>query len=166
MRSVLTKISMLLLHGRFAELVKATTNDRDGVAAVEFSIVAPLLIAMLIGTIDYGTGFYRKMQVQNAAHAGAEYALLNGFDSSAITNAVLNATNFSGVSSSPAPVQFCGCPSMSGVTSTDCGSTCSSGSTPGTYVTISAQGSYETLFHYPMVPNSFNFTSQTTVRIK
>ena len=136
-----------------------------GVAAIEFSIVAPLLVLTLVGTIDAGSAIYRKMQVQNAVHAGTQYAMINGFNASGITTAIASASNMS-VNSSPAPQQFCGCPSMSGVASIDCSSTCPGGSNPGTYVTVSAQGYYSTLFRYPLVNDQFSFTTQVTVRIQ
>jgi Flp pilus assembly protein TadG len=136
-----------------------------GVAAIEFSIVAPLLVLMLVGTIDAGTAIYRKMQVQNAVHAGAQYAMFNGFNASGITTAITSASNGS-INSSPAPQQFCGCPSMAGVAMIDCSSICPDGSNPGSYVTISAQVNYSTLFQYPLIPGQLPINAQATVRVQ
>jgi len=115
-----------------------------GIAAVEFAMVASSLVLMMICVADVGTGFYRRMQVQNAAQSGAQYAMLHGYSSSSITSAVTAATSFAGISAAPAPTQFCGCPSSSGITtaspaSPPC-STCADGSAAGTYVLVSAQG--------------------------
>lgn len=138
-----------------------------GAAAVEFAFIAPLLVAMLIFVTDLGIGFYRKMQVENAAQAGAQYAAVNGFSTSSVSNAVLAATSFSGISASPAPTQFCGCPTSTGVTAAaSCSSACSGGSAPGTHVTASAQADYSTIFSYPGIPSSYNFTAQATVRVQ
>ena len=138
-----------------------------GMAAVEFAFVAPVLVAIIVCTGDLGLAFYRKMQVQNAAQAGAQYVALHGFtDATSISAAVTGATTFSGISASPAPTQFCGCPSTSGVTSTSCTSTCTGGSSPGKYVTVSAQASYTTLISYPGIPSSFTFRAQPTVRVQ
>jgi hypothetical protein len=101
-----------------------------GVVAIEFAIVAVILIIMMVCTVDLGMGFYRKMQVQNAAQAGAQYAAARGFGESSIASAVTAATSFSGISASPAPTQFCGCPSIAGVAGVGCGSTCSGGGLP------------------------------------
>jgi len=106
------------------------------------------------------------MQVQSAAEAGAGYAFLHGYDSSAISSAVTNASRISGLSASPAPTQFCGCPGASGVTSVTCGSTCSTGNTAGTYVSASATAVYQTIISYPIVPNQYTFVSKSTVRIQ
>ena len=55
------------------------SSDIDGVAAIELSIIAPMLVLALVCTADLGLGIYRNMQVQNAAQAGAEYAVTHGF---------------------------------------------------------------------------------------
>jgi Flp pilus assembly protein TadG len=144
-------------------------GDHDGIAGVsgiEFAIVAPLLVLTSVCAFDLGMGFYRKMQVESAAQAGAQYAMLNGFKANSIANAVSNATNFSGLSASPAPSQFCGCPSGAGITSASCTSTCSTGFPPGTYAVASATGTYTTLLPYPGIPNSFTFAATSTVRLQ
>jgi Flp pilus assembly protein TadG len=136
----------------------------DGTAAIEFSIIAPLLILMLIGTVDLGIGTYQNMQVQNAAQAGAEYAMARGFNTAAISSAVTNATALQGISVSPAPSQFCGCPSETGIATAVCNSVCPSGAASGTYVTVFAQLTYTTLLPYPLLPPSYTFVGQSTVR--
>jgi Flp pilus assembly protein TadG len=142
------------------------SRDTRGSAGVEFAIIGPAFALMLVGTADFSLGVYHKMQVQNAAQAGAQYAAVNGFNASSISSAVLAATSYSGIASSPAPIQFCGCPSATGVTSATCGSACAGGSTAGTYVTASAQATYTTILAYPGIPSSFIFTGQSTVKIQ
>jgi hypothetical protein len=106
------------------------------------------------------------MQVQNAAQMGAQYAAVRGFDAAAISNVVTNATSYAGIAASPAPNQFCGCPSNTGVAVISCSSTCSGGASPGTYVSVSAQASYTPILPYPGVPATFTLTAQPTVRIQ
>jgi len=147
----------------------------SGVAAVEFAIVVPPLLLMMVCTADLGFGMYRKLQVQNAAQAGAEYAIAHGYQFSSmsstavltnITTAVTGATAFLNIAATPAPSQFYGCPSTNGVTAVNSGSTCSDGSVAGTYFTVSAKGTYTTLVTYPVLPDTFIFASQSTVRIQ
>ena len=110
-----------------------------GVASVELAIVAPLIIVAIIGTVDLGFAIHRKMQVQAAARAGAEYAIVKGFSVSGISNAVVSATPMAGLRANPAPQQFCGCPSDTGIAALSCNATCPDQSKPGAYVTVSAQ---------------------------
>ena len=141
--------------------------DEAGVSAVEFSLLAPMLIFLAVATTDVGIGFYLCMQVESAAQAGAQYAILRGFDASAISSAVTNATDYTGVSASPTPSEFCGCASSTGISvSASCSAKCSSGSAPGTYVLVSAKATYTTLIGYPGLPSSYQLTAAATARLQ
>ncbi len=142
------------------------SSDTSGAAAVEFSMLVPLLALMVTAVIDLGFGIYYKMQVEDAAQAGAEWAMKNGFDASAISTAVTAATNSSAVSASPAPTTFCGCATSSSVTTATCGSTCTGGAQAGTYASVSAQRTYSTILSYPLFPSSYNFTATATARLQ
>jgi hypothetical protein len=137
-----------------------------GVASVELAIVAPLLTLAIIGTADLGFGIHRKMQVQAAAQAGAEYAIVKGFSLSGISGAVVSATPFAGVRANPAPQQFCGCPSETGIAAISCNTTCPDQSKPGAYVTVSAQASYATILPYPTFPAAFELSATSTARLQ
>jgi len=152
--------------GRLSRFIAGNGDGVRGMAAIEFSIVAPLMVLMLVGTVDAGSAIYRKMQVQAGVHAGTRYAMVNGFNATGITTAITSASNSSLVSASPAPQQFCGCPSMSGIATISCTSTCTGGATPGSYVTVSAQATYNTLFPYPVISDKLSFQVQTTVRVQ
>jgi Flp pilus assembly protein TadG len=142
------------------------TGDQSGAAAIELALLAPVLTVMMVSVIDIGFGIYRKMQVENAAQAGAHYATRNGFDANAISNAVVSAGNSSSITASPAPVQFCGCATSSGIVAMSCGTTCPGGAVAGTYTTVSAQATYNTLLNYQVVPQNYDFRSQSTVRLQ
>jgi Flp pilus assembly protein TadG len=149
-----------------SRLLGIDANCTEGVAAIELGLILPVLVVAFIGTLDLGIGIYRKMQVQNAAQAGAAYALTHGFIPNAIKTATTGATSYTAVAATPDPVQFCGCASASGVSSATCGSTCAGGAQAGTYVTVSAQATYAPLIPYPMLQSSYLFTSQSTVRVQ
>lgn len=166
MQNIFAKRAMSAIRRTLRQFIDSKGNAIRGVAAIEFGIIGLILALMIIFTVDLGMGIYRKMQVQNSAQAGAQYAMVHGFNASLISSAVTNATTFSGISASPAPNQFCGCASSTGVASAACTSTCSGGFRSGTYVTVSAQGTYNTLFSYPLINDSFTFTAQSTVRIQ
>src|ERR1700686_1697630 len=91
---------------RLASLMRAERGN----AAIEFALAAPILIGLLVPVADLGIAMSQQLQVQQAAQAGAQYALLHGYNNSAISNAVTAATNLPGVSAAPTPSQSCGCP--------------------------------------------------------
>jgi Flp pilus assembly protein TadG len=165
---------------QFLELARRLAGDRSGAAAVELALVLPMLAGILLPMADLGIGAYDKMRVQDAAAAGAQYALEHGFTSSAITTAVQDATSLgSNVTLSPAAVQACYCtnsgamappPSDTTAPSPPCTSgACSDGSTPGTYVTVSTTYSYAPIAAFSVpgltIPSSITLTGAAVVRI-
>ncbi len=157
-------LSTIAAHAR--RLFGRGADAHSGVAAVEFALIGPLLILAAVCTIDLGMGMHRKMQVQTAAQTGAEYATTHGFDASAITAVTTSATSLTGIAASPAPARFCGCPTSTGISAAACESTCAAGQMAGTYVRVSAQSSYTPILPYPMLPATYDFTAQATVRIQ
>lgn len=128
----------------------------DGVSTIEFAVIASMLATLATGILDFSMGLWQQMQVGNAARAGAEFASINGYNSTGIQNAVTSATSLSSISASPAPSEQCGCPTTSAVTffspvqSPPCNSsTCSNGSTPNTYIVVSAQATYTPVVPFP-----------------
>jgi len=147
------------LLGRFRK------NTR-GTAAIEFGVLVPLLTLMVVSVVDVALAVYRKVQVENAAQAGVEYAIAHGFDVNAISAAVANATNSTAITANPAPAKYCGCANTSGVDSMSCGSVCPGGGVAGTYTTVSAQATYWTIVNYQVVPVSYSISMQAMARLQ
>jgi hypothetical protein len=154
--------------------------DAKGAVAVEFAVVSVFLSLLFIGMIDFGLGFWEQMLVGNAARAGAEWAIsnsngvFNSTVSTGIIKAVGSATGLTTITPNsnqqtptPAPTSTCGCPSVSaGITAATCGASCGTGNgTAATYVTVTAQASYATLFAYPGITSPITLTGRMTVRI-
>ncbi len=140
-------------------------NGSSGIAAMEFGLSAPLLVLMLVAAIEIGTSMYQGMQVQNAAEAGAVYASRYGLNATGISNAVANASPGTGVLASPAPSQFCGCPTVGSVTAVDCSGTCSDGSAPGQYARINARISHTPLISLAGLAAPTTISGEAVVRI-
>lgn len=140
--------------------------DRSGAAAVEFGLVIPVLALMVVSVADIGLGIARKMQVENAVQLGTAYAVVRGFDAGAISAIVSGTASDGSISASPAPALACGCATGSSISAASCGSTCPGGALAGTYVSVSAQATYNTTMNYGVVPSSYTFTAQSTVRLQ
>ena len=140
-------------------------QSEAGTAAIEFGLAAPLLMLLVVGTVEIGSSVYQGMQAQNAAEAGALYASKHGFDAAGISGAVVNAVAGAGLSATPAPSQFCGCPTASGVATIDCTSTCTDGSAPGQYVRINAQITHDPMLSFSGLNAPVTITGQAIIRI-
>ena len=49
----------------------AFLRDRAGQGLVEFALIAPLLLLLILGTVDLGRGFYYAIGISSAARAAA-----------------------------------------------------------------------------------------------
>ena len=131
--------------GRWARLWGA----RDGLGAIEFGFVAPVLLTLLLGVLDFGMAFWEQMEIANAADAGAQWGMANTYDSSSIQTVVQAATSLSIPTNNISPSNPCGCPSTTGVATYACSATCPDGSTPQPYIVVSTHICYSTLFTWP-----------------
>jgi len=55
--------------------------SRRGAAAIEFAIVLPILLTVLLGATDFGRFSYSAIAVSNAARSGAAFGSMNPLDS-------------------------------------------------------------------------------------
>jgi Flp pilus assembly protein TadG len=145
---------------------RSRRRGEAGTAAVEFGLFLPLFVILLVGLVEIGFAMFGSMQVYSAVEAGALYATRNVvFNKTGIANAVVNSTNVSGIAATPEPLQFCGCPALSGIADATCGTTCAGGGAVGEYIRISA-----TLTRTTILTSSFGLpatlTAQSIVRRK
>jgi Flp pilus assembly protein TadG len=168
---VLTKRVVRTIRRRMVGRV----GDSRGAALVELAVALPLLIVVLLGTIDFGRVFRSAMIVTNAARAGALYGAqdvsLSGDTAGMIAaaNAVLTANGLT-VGPAPTATTLCQCVTDLGVYSptspvNTCTATCS-GAHMAVSVTVSVTRTFSTLASFPGLPNTVTFTRMSTARAK
>ncbi|MFL6691145.1 MAG: TadE/TadG family type IV pilus assembly protein [Alphaproteobacteria bacterium] len=155
----------LLLPRVTQKWLPSLRKDDRGVTAIEFAMIAPILIGMAISIYDLGSGVYFDTQLSNGAQSGAYYAVEYGYSMTGVTGAVQNASRLAGVGVSS--TQFCGCPQASGaVIQVSCTATCTDGLVAGKFVQVSASKDYTPLLPYPGLPDVFHLSKQATVRLQ
>lgn len=60
--------------------------DDRGASALEFAIVVPILLTLLLGMIEFGFVFQAQLALTHAAREGARLASVNKFDSSTVAS--------------------------------------------------------------------------------
>lgn len=70
----------------------AFARDRSGVAAVEFALISPTIILILVGLIDLGGVLYTRFQLDASLSAGTNYAMVNGASATSTSGAALAST--------------------------------------------------------------------------
>ncbi len=150
----------------------------EGVSAIEFALITPVLLVFLIGVTDFGLAMFHKMELQSAVRAGAQYALSDGNDTASIISAVVSSTG-AGITSSDVTLT-CQCldTSTEVLTGTTCGST-GCASSEAVLMTIDAASTYTPLLtpnldtssgsvtrFLSFIPSSFDLTASVTIRIE
>jgi Flp pilus assembly protein TadG len=136
-----------------------------------------MLLALLMGGIEFGRFAYLSILVGNAARAGAAYGsvgLVQSVDTTGMQAAADNDFKNNGQSTSNLTVSSsttCGCDSDGAMTSEGC--TTESDPTAGSctsdqwqvMVSVTASGTFKSMFHYPMIPTSITVSRTVTLRV-
>ena len=77
---------------RGGRLGAAFLGDRSGVAAVEFALISPTIILVLVGLIDLGGMLYTRFQLDASLSAGANFAMVNANSVNSTSGASLAST--------------------------------------------------------------------------
>ena len=118
---------------RLARRRRNAARGERGAVAIEFAFVAPVMVVMLTGIVEVGLAAHTYLLANQAAAAGATYAMHNGWDATRVPNAIVQSSTSRTITASPAAQTFCGCPEKlaSGKiqidTSKSCGATCATG---------------------------------------
>jgi Flp pilus assembly protein TadG len=152
-------------------------RSQSGQSLVEVALLTPLLLALLIGGIELGRYAYISILVGNAARAGAAYgaqSLPQSVDTADIKTAADNDFKNNGQNVNTLTVTSttsCGCDSGGTTTSAVCSTT--SNPSAGTcaaghwvvMVSVTASGTYNSLFSYPGIPSSISVSKTSTMRV-
>jgi Flp pilus assembly protein TadG len=143
-----------------------------GQSLLELALVLPMLLVLLVGTIEIGRFAYYSILVANAARAGAQYgaqslvtAADNGANGGIVTAAKNDGQNVTGLTISA--IQTCGCTGTVAALSGACPAAppCTLPEHALVYVEVTATGNFNSLFNYPGLPGTFAVTSREKMRV-
>lgn len=133
----------------------------DGAVAVEFVLLTPLLVMMVLGVVDFGGAYLRKIDHTGAAGAGARYAFQNGDDLAGIA-ARVQASLPTGSAASVTAAHVCLCDDG---TSVSCSGSCAGG-TREKYVRIEITENYAMVMVWPGIEDPLPLSEATQVRVE
>lgn len=149
-------------------MIREYIHKLEGVAATEFALIVPVLVLMLIGMMDFGLYINAQMKMQHYARSAAEY-VANGGELANIEADLLpggpNAPDTVNDFSNLAFTSNLECECDGGV-SVSCDGTCDADEYMRTFVDITVQMNYETLFPYPGLPDSINLAGSARRQIQ
>lgn len=137
-------------------------HRRKGTATVEFALIAPLLLLLLAGTLDFAMLLRTASCVADAARTGAQFgsrSTANSLNTAGMQAAALNASpGIAGMTTTA--VRSCKC---WGGGSVSCGGSCAS--TPMVvYVQVTSTATAHTVFNYSKLSFSGVVTSTASMR--
>lgn len=136
---------------------------RDGVGAVEFALLLPILLLLLLAVADFGLAVNEKMRLTGAARAGAQWAYKKSGDTGGVALAVQQAAGLEPSRITIATQSFCGC--ISGV-AVACLGTCNDGNGVRTYVTVTVSESWAPLIASAAMDGPVSLSGTATLRLK
>jgi Flp pilus assembly protein TadG len=155
----------------FAPRVNITRRE-SGQSLVEFALMLPLLLLLLIGVIEIGRYAYIAILVGNAARAGAAYGSqthITAADQTGIIAAADNDFQNNGQNVSTLNVTktyACGCDNAGTISVTDCTSgICPTGQNKVVSLQVTASFMFSSLFNYPGIPSPITVARTATMRI-
>lgn len=147
----------------------ALWRARSGIAALEFALAAPVLILLFTGVISLGLGLRTKMEVENAARAGATYASSHPLAPDAdIVRAAQSATVLATDVTVTLEKKQRACMNSETGTVTVLGAavTCAvSGAPPGTYVTVTTTLNYTFIMPMPGMEGTTILRGKSVARL-
>jgi Flp pilus assembly protein TadG len=154
---------------RNRDSVLAFAADRRGTSAIEFAVMAPVLIVGLLIVTDVGLAVNDRMRLDQATRAGAEFAMNSVDDGDTIEDMVKASatgaygTDLNDVDSEDIPdveaEMYCECPDAPGVVAA-CSALCTGDVVPSAYWRIEASKNYNGVF-IPSFPLATQITVQT-----
>jgi Flp pilus assembly protein TadG len=143
-------------------------RERRGNAIIEFTIVFPVMLLMLAGTMDFARVFFAGIAMENAARAGVQYGALSpgkAGDTAGIQAAALADAAGQGLASVTASAtRYCACTGSSSTVSCSTG-TCA-GQTPNGYVETTVQYTFDSILRYPGLPEAMTISRTAKMRVQ
>jgi Flp pilus assembly protein TadG len=148
----------------------------SGQTLVELALMIPFLLLLMLGIVEIGRYAYLGILVGNAARAGTAYgmqSLPQSVDTGGIAAAAANDFQRNGQAAANLTVTSsvsCGCDTAGTVASQACiGGTAGSCPGGGTWVvtlSVTASGTFASIFRYPLIPSSISFSRLSSMRVR
>ena len=113
-------------------------RDRKGLAGIEFAIVAPVVVILIVGATDVGMLVYNRMDTTSSIQAGAQYFMAGGADAQQALATVRRSWTSMPADTELSIVKTCYCAQVVNL----CTVNCADGSLPTAYNIVSAKLTY------------------------
>ena len=130
--------------------LRAFAADRRGLAAMEFALIAPILVATLVFGVDGWLQGTQTSQVRTAMHTAARYYETGGNDDPTASAVALAAWVAQPSDARLTVVRSCTC----GSTPISCTTLCPGSNPPSAFITMTGSATYSGLIHTHAISQS------------
>lgn len=142
--------------------------NNEGIAAVEFSLIAPVLILMVVGLYDFCSFINTDMKLENTAASAALFVLQGGdpedIESEVIMKSSLALTEAGRSAVTVSSEYVCACHDGE-VIECDGGLCTDTGDYVHRYFEVTMGTNYQPIISYPGMPDSVPLYGYTTLRV-
>ena len=138
-----------------------------GSQLVELAVIMPMLLAILLGAVEFAQLEYDSIEVSNAAYAGAAYGAQNHITAMDTSNmqlaAIADAATMTGVSATA--TSFCSCSDGTSITCSS-SSSCVSPARILEYVQVNTSLTVTPAYHVPGLPSSYVLSGKAILTVE
>ena len=136
--------------------------NEEGSSLVEVALVLPIMLLLLVGSVDFGRAYYAEMEVSSAASAGAIYGVQQPADTAGMkAAAVLSAGDVTGLSATGST----GCECSDGTSaSPNCAATPTCSANVVNYVQVTTSVTFTPTLRYPGIPATISLQGFARMR--
>ena len=122
---------------------KRFAKDRSGVTAIEFAMVAPMMAAAMVMTLDVSLYVVNRTRMHSGIRAGIQYLMDNGRDLTQLETIVAASWSEKPANYNIETERYCLCSDVRHA----CNILCDDDSAPESYFSVSATGTLKGLVH-------------------
>jgi Flp pilus assembly protein TadG len=161
---LLTNSTRIAFGRRRRAFCQRTARNDSGQSMVEFALLLPVFLALLLGAAELARLAYAAIEVANAARAGVQYGAQNrgtAADTAGMKSAATSdAANIGSLQATPST--FCTC---SNGTSITCANTSACTARVFEYVQVDTSVTFDPLIHAPALPKTYTVTGKAVMRV-
>lgn len=140
------------------ERLDTAIRDRRAISAIEFAILAPVLLLLLVGLVDLGTVVLAYLKVERAVAAAVQVSPRTS-DAAELTT-IIKTVSQDGDSVSVSVTEFCTCDDLD---MGSCAAGC--GGTKKRFLTLTASTSVSMVVDYGLFDDPMTLSSTASVRV-
>jgi Flp pilus assembly protein TadG len=135
-------------------------RDVRASVSTETAIIAPVLIFLVIGLVDYALYVMDNMRVAKGVASAVQFAMYNSDNDEGIRQVAFTASKFSSSQATVSIGHSCECPSGAG----SCDGNCPSDNHKKIFVSVAMQYTYTPLIPYPFI-TSANISRSASIQV-